>query len=613
MKGRLIGFSITIVVVALLLTGCRVGLSRATPIPSSPTPTPSASPSLEAAARLSPEGEATPTEDETGEATPTPSLTPTETPTLTPTFTFTPTPELKGIVNAKPSLNLRSGPSMEKEILETLPTGSEVKVRGRNEAGDWLAVAAEQGDGWVYAEYLDLNAPLDSIPLSTGAPLTPASQPTETSALATPISTPTVIRLHSALAGPKAEVTVSELNVRGGPGVAYPIHGYLKEGDVVNVVGVDPVSGWLQIAYPGTSDGVAWISGHELYVQIEGSLSVVPEVAAPVPPPEVSAAVSETPPPGAAPTEGGLTGKLVFQTSSGGGIYIINADGTGLTYLTNGLDPAWSPDGNQVAFARWGWSSDGRGPGLYIIKADGSGEYLLLGVEWPKAPTWSSDGTRLAFTRQHGGHREPWERCRSFKGKRVCFEMPANPHWKLGRVRLEDGHLAELHCHDFSYSPTWSPDGETIIYASDKGLYRTGEKAGLEVVTEPNKGAVSQDVRDRSPDWSPDGTRIVFQYRSHDHYEIMVMNADGSGRQFLTKSPVLADQPVNSVSPAWSPDGQHIAYLTDNRGRWELFVMNADGSEQRPMFEGVLDDLEFEYHKVDERVVDWAPRTPAEK
>ena len=45
-----------------------------------------------------------------------------------------------------------------------------------------------------------------------------------------------------------------------------------------------------------------------------------------------------------------LQGKIVFQTSSGGEIYLINADGTDLRYLTTGLDPALSPDGN-------GWPS----------------------------------------------------------------------------------------------------------------------------------------------------------------------------------------------------------------------------------------------------------------
>jgi hypothetical protein len=42
------------------------------------------------------------------------------------------------------------------------------------------------------------------------------------------------------------------------------------------------------------------------------------------------------------------TGALVFQTQSGGGIYVISADGVGLRYLTHGIDPQLSPDGSQL-------------------------------------------------------------------------------------------------------------------------------------------------------------------------------------------------------------------------------------------------------------------------
>ncbi len=446
-----------------------------------------------------------------------------------------------------------------------------------------------------------------SKPTSAVVPLKPAETHTAASKVVAVAATPTG---GPAEAKVMVVVRVRGLNVRSGPGLAYPILGHLGSGDEAEVVGFHPDSGWLQIVFEEGPGGQGWISGKEAYVTIVGSLDAVPVVEAPLlptPGPEVEKAGPEVP----AATEGPLGGKLVFQTSSGGDIYTINADGTNLTRLTDGLDPAWSPDGSQVAFARW-YHPNG---GLYVVNADGSGERLVFGDPQAKAPTWSPDGTRIAFTRQHEGILEDWTKYYKVpipgtdQTLTLRFKMPADPWWKLGVVRLDDSHLQDLYCHDHSFSPTWSPDGEWIVYASDKGLYRTREEdVDASITRDPNKGAVTQKLNllDSSPAWSPDGQRLAFQFRQHDHYEIYVINSDGSGRRPLTSNPALANPPVNSVAPAWSPDGQHIVYLTDKRGRWELFVMRADGREQRPMFEeGVLDHLPFEYHNVSERVVSW--------
>jgi hypothetical protein len=385
----------------------------------------------------------------------------------------------------------------------------------------------------------------------------------------------------------EGKVTSYGLNVRTGPGVAYPIIGALSQGDVVEVVGKNAAGNWLQILYPTGTEGQGWVAA--AYVDLSGSLATVPVVSAPAP----SAATPDELPPH--PTETSeLTGKLVFQVCNGCDIYVINADGTGLRRLTDGMDPAWSPDGTKVAFARW------RDPrGIYVIDEDGRNETLLFGWSQAKAPAWSPDGSHIAFTRQYGGREEDVER--SFYG--FQWTLPAHPWWKLGLVRVD---FTDLLCYDHSFSPTWSPDGRGIAYDSDYGLHLTSPDGSFGGQTYGRHiNALSTDVRDISPAWSPDGSQIAFMFNQHDHWEIYVMNADGSNRVRLTKEEPFAGRPPNNVSPAWSPDGRHIAFFTDRNGKWELYVMNADGSNQRPMFETALDGLPIEYGFVSERMVSW--------
>jgi len=387
----------------------------------------------------------------------------------------------------------------------------------------------------------------------------------------------------------EGKVTAYGLNVRTGPGTAYPIIGGLSLGDAVEIVGKNAAGDWLQITYPAGGESQGWIAA--AYVDLTGSLAEVAEVSAPpLPPPTPTLMPAPMPTPE-------FTGKLVFQVCNGCDIYVINADGSGLRRLTDGMDPAWSPDGKKVAFARW------RDPrGIYVIDEDGSNETLLFGWNQAKAPAWSPDGSHIAFTRQYGGREEDVER------RRWGFQwtLPAHPWWKLGLVRVEDRYFTDLLCYDHSFSPTWSPNGKVIAYDSDYGLHLTATDGSIGGQSfDRSRDALSTDVRDTSPAWSPDGTRIAFMFKQHDHWEIYVMNADGSNRLRLTHEELFAPRPPNNVSPAWSPDGGHIAFFTDRNGKWELYVMKADGTNQRPMFETALDGLQIEYGFVAERMVSW--------
>lgn len=305
--------------------------------------------------------------------------------------------------------------------------------------------------------------------------------------------------------------------------------------------------------------------------------------------------LAATPTPTRRPVAGrptaGLSGRLVFQVSSGGDIYAVNADGSGLKRLTDGLDPAWSPDGTQIALSRW------RSPwGIYRVQPEGSEERAVDG-NLLKEPAWSSDGSRLAFSINYsfGGGGEV-----CFFG--YCFTLPPTSVGQIWIADLNTGELLSLPLEDKTpHSPTWDPTQDRIVYAGDRGL--AWIDLGEPIATGRFAGSSAWDG---SPSFSPDGSRIAFMGRVHNRWEIFAMNAvDGSGRVQLTHSDPDLDQPPSNVAPTWSPDGRYIAYLSNRDGPWRIYVMGADGSGQRPIFGDQLDSLSIRYEWASERVISW--------
>ena len=89
-------------------------------------------------------------------------------------------------------------------------------------------------------------------------------------------------------------------------------------------------------------------------------------------------------------------------------------DGSGATSLTPGMQeqpldtgPAWSPDGNRIAFTRCGAALFGCNVSedVYVMNADGSG--LQLVAAGANRPAWSPDGTKLAYAAQRSGGLTP--------------------------------------------------------------------------------------------------------------------------------------------------------------------------------------------------------------
>jgi dipeptidyl aminopeptidase/acylaminoacyl peptidase len=318
-----------------------------------------------------------------------------------------------------------------------------------------------------------------------------------------------------------------------------------------------------------------------------------PPTSTPLPPTSTPTATS-TPrpqPPMPTPTPG-LQGRFVFQVASGGDIYTANADGGNLTRVTTGMDPSWSPDGSRIALVRWTspW-------GIYTMNANGSNERMLFGSNVARAPVWSPDGSQIAFYFETEGWALPEI---VFPEGEHWYILPRRleTEWHLGVADVGDGYFHQPNCERYCFSPSWSADGQMMVYDGDQGLSVT-------TVEGPNNRTLTDNVHDQFPVWSPDGSRIAFMHWQHDHWEIYLMNANGSGRWPLTSSSPLLERRPNNVSPAWSPDGEQIVFLSDRGGKWEFYVMDADGSDQRHILENVTDGLDIQYNGANERVISW--------
>ena len=101
--------------------------------------------------------------------------------------------------------------------------------------------------------------------------------------------------------------------------------------------------------------------------------------------------------------------KLAFCHQAGGDygdLFIMNADGTGLTQLTSGsaqdVFSSWSPDGQSIVFQRsptGDWLDDD----IWRVNVDGTGlTQLTSQAGADESPCWSWDGTRIAFASQMG-------------------------------------------------------------------------------------------------------------------------------------------------------------------------------------------------------------------
>jgi eukaryotic-like serine/threonine-protein kinase len=280
-----------------------------------------------------------------------------------------------------------------------------------------------------------------------------------------------------------------------------------------------------------------------------------------------------TPTPGStlvpvATSVGGGSGQIVFASSRSvvPQLYLVKADGTDLTQLTNmdngACQPSWAPDGMRLVFIS---PCLGRGEifetiyngsSLYIINVDGTGlKQLTPSPGSDFEPCWSPDGKQIAFTSVRGGFRQIY----TLDVDSLAVTLLTNTTDAIE-----------------SSQPSWSPDGTKIVYTVKRvGTYQVWSmnSNGQEAVQLVRSG---QDLWDYLPAWSPDGRTIFFSQRRMGAFRPWLMridyedlSQDARRMNFIT--------PIEDVE--FSADGFWIVYEgMDGDGNRDIYFMTVTGS-----------------------------------
>ena len=212
-----------------------------------------------------------------------------------------------------------------------------------------------------------------------------------------------------------------------------------------------------------------------------------------------------------------------------------NPDGT--SHPEGGRDPSFSWDGSRIVFTR---ASD-----IWTANADGSNQRKVEGVADAKTPTFSPDGSLIAYFRGTGPFGEVWV-------------IPS----KGGRPRQL------TFDNEITGTPVWRPDGGHIVFSSQ----RRGSLTLWEIAInggEPRPVLLSAG-EDTNPEISRDGRKLIYS-TTRNLFSLTVLDPATQLKR------ELREVRTEMRAPVFSPAGDRIAFGQMAEGGWHLFITEADG------------------------------------